>query len=311
MLGFEIIVATNDCTDHSPALLKAFEAAGWLTHAPHKPREGQPPQKSALRKITKHPALDGVDWALFCDADELLVLHQHDTIAEFMGDGPHDFLAVVFNWRCFGQSDQDTYRDGYVHRQFQRCGPAQMPANRWFKSMVRQPLAFNRFGAHFPHGFQGDWTDPNNAVRTPDGATLPQFSDRDQHPLRMLPGAQVNHDVAQMNHYILRATESYNLKRGKPDANDFADRYTDDFFERHNRNGQRDRSAMRFKDRFAETHAAALALPDILHLHHLCCADYVVSLCQKAGTDALADERYQHHMRVAARVAANRGIPKQ
>ncbi|MFN7053611.1 MAG: glycosyltransferase family 2 protein, partial [Gemmobacter sp.] len=33
MLGFtDILVVTNDCSDHSPALLQALAAAGWLHH---------------------------------------------------------------------------------------------------------------------------------------------------------------------------------------------------------------------------------------------------------------------------------------
>ena len=50
MLGFDLLVATNDCTDHSTNLLNAFAAAGWLTHVPHKPREGHQQQRSTLRK---------------------------------------------------------------------------------------------------------------------------------------------------------------------------------------------------------------------------------------------------------------------
>ena len=68
-------------------------------------------------------------------------------------------------------------------------------------------------------------------------------------------------------------------------------------------------TGMRFKDRFAAMHAEALALPAVLRLHHICCAEFVVTLCRKAGTDPETDPRYQHHMHVAARVAANRGIP--
>ena len=33
MLGFtDVLIITNDCTDHSPQLLAALAAAGWVTH---------------------------------------------------------------------------------------------------------------------------------------------------------------------------------------------------------------------------------------------------------------------------------------
>lgn len=311
MLGFEILVVTNDCTDHSPALLKAFEAAGWMTHANHTPRTDQPPQKSAHRKIMTHPLMADVDWALICDVDEFLVFHQHGTIAEYMGPPPHDFLGLVFNWKCFGQGEWDRYEDGIVHRQFRRCGMGHLPMNRSFKSMFKIPHQFNRIGAHFPHGFQGDWTDPKNAVHSANGALLPQFSDRENHPIRFTEMDQINHDVAQMNHYIIRSRESYDLKRGTPSAASFKDRYTDDFYKRYNRNGMRDLTALRFMDRFAQMHAEALALPDVLRLHHICCAEYVIELNKLAGTDPEKDERYQHHLKVAARVASNRNTPTE
>ena len=307
MLGFDILVASNDCTDHTTDLLDAFADAGWLTHVPHKPRAGQPPQRSTLRKVIKHPMTAAADWVLHCDVDEFLVLHKHDTIADLMGPPPYDFQAMIFNWKCFGQGSWDKYQDGLVHRQFQRCGIGHLGFNRSIKTILHKPLAFNRLGAHFPHGFQGDWDDPNNRVVTPSRTTLPQFQVRENHAIRLTEKDQIDHEVAQMNHYILRSRESYDYKKGSPAAGDLKDRYTDEFWNRHNRNGMRDETAMRFKDRFSAVHAQALALPNVLRLHHINCADYVGAMAIKRGDDPLDDHRFLHHLGVAERVAANRG----
>lgn len=301
MLGFEILVVTNDCTDHSPALLNALAKAGWLTHDTHKPRDGQPPQKSAHRKIMNVPVTAQADWTLICDVDEFLVLHDHDTIADYMGPPPHDFMAIAFNWKCFGTGDRDSYADGFVHRQFRRCGMGHLAINRSIKSIIRNPQMFERFGAHFPHGFRGDHAAPENAVRTASGQSLPQFRAPENHPIRMVAQDQIDHESAQMNHYILRSHDSYTMKKGTPSAAGFVDRYTDAFFERYNRNGMRDVSALRFKDRFDAVHAQAMALPDVRRLHHLCCAEYVVALNDHAGTDPEDDARYQHHINKATK----------
>ena len=308
MLGFEVLVATNDCTDHSVALLDAFQSAGWLTHAPHKPREGQPPQKSALRKIITHPLTAEVDWTLICDVDEFLVLHHHETIAGLIGPAPHDFMAMVFNWKCFGQGEWDRYQDGIVHRQFRRCGMGHLPMNRPFKTLLRNPTDWNRLGAHFPHGFRGDWAAHDSRVVTPSGTPLPQFNAPENHPIRFLEKEQIDHETAQMNHYIIRAKESYDHKRDILTAAGFKLRYTDEFYNRYNRNGMRDVTAARFQDRFAAMHAKALELPEVLRLHHICCAEYVVRMAQKRGEDPEADPRYLHHMQVANRVASNRTL---
>ena len=70
----------------------------------------------------------------------------------------------------------------------------------------------------------------------------------------------------------------------------------------------RDVTAARFQDRFAAMHAKALELPEVLRLHHICCAEYVVRMAQKRGEDPEADPRYLHHMQVANRVASNRTL---
>lgn len=61
MLGFEILVVTNDCTDHSVELLSALERAGWLTHQAHTPTPGQPPKRSAYNSMRAHPLIAAVD----------------------------------------------------------------------------------------------------------------------------------------------------------------------------------------------------------------------------------------------------------
>ena len=307
MLGFEILVATNDCTDHSIQMLDAFAAAGWLQHAPHQPREGQAPQKSALRKIMNHPLTAQVDWTLICDVDEFLVLHAHDTIADLIGPPPHDFMAMVFNWKCFGQGEWERYQDGIVHRQFRRCGMGHLPVNRSIKSMVNNPLEWERLGTHFPHGFRGDWSAPQARVVNPSGKVLAQFNTPENYPIRYIEQDQIDHEVAQMNHYIIRSKESYDHKRDIVTAAGFKIRYTDDFYKRYNRNGMRDTSAIRFQERFAQMHAEALQLPDVLRLHHICCAEYVARMAIKRGEKPEADPRYQHHQKIAMRVAATRG----
>lgn len=300
MLGFEILVATNDCTDHSPELLNAFANAGWVRHVPHQPRPKEPPKMSAYRAWKQDELFLDADWMLTCDVDEFLVLHDHNTIHEFVGPPPHEFRAIAFSWKCFGTSNRDSYKDGWVHRQFKRCGLGHLRINRPFKSLVRSPQDFGRPGAHFPHRLKhGDWSELKNRIIQPDGTVLDTFSRPKNHPIRMLQHEQINHKVAQMNHYIVRTPDSYSLKHGVPCASALNDRYTDAFFEKHNRNGMVDKSALRFSVQFKIMHEAAMELPDLKRLHHLCCADYIRALNAKAGTDPTKDDRLRHHLEIA------------
>ena len=98
-----------------------------------------------------------------------------------------------------------------------------------------------------------------------------------------------------MNHYILRSAESFGLKRGTPAPSTGKDRYTDAFFRRADRNDRRDLSALAQREAFARAHAEAMAVPGVLRLHHLCCADYVERLCARAGVEPREDPRWRHH----------------
>lgn len=297
MLGFEVLVATNDCTDHSVPLLDALEAAGWLRHVPHVPKPDEPPKLSAYRAWTQDPLYQSADWLLTCDVDEFLVLHNHHTVGELIGPPPHDYRALVFSWKCFGTNNRTAYQDGWVHRQFQRCGLGHLRINRSFKTLVRRPQDFGRPGAHFPHQLRaGDWSLDENRVLHPNGRILEEFANPANHPRRYLEPDQINHEVAQMNHYITRTPDSYALKRGTPCASALRDRYTDHFFEKHNKNGMVDTSALRFSDLFKEFHAAAMQTPQVKKLHHLCCADYVRALNARAGTDPALDDRLLQHL---------------
>ncbi len=303
MLGFEILVATNDCTDRSAELLDTLAGHGWLTHVTHAPPPGTHPKLSAYAAGRAHPRTAAADWVLVCDVDEFLVLHAADTIRDFIGDGERDFLGMAFSWRCFGTAGRSVYEDGLVHRQFRRCGPPGMTPNGQFKSMFRRPRGFAAWSDHTPLRLRGTWGAGGNIWVNSAGQHLRRFDDRANHPIRHLYPAERTHVAAQMNHYILRSRESFELKRGTPSASAGKDRYTDRFLKAHDRNGFKDTTALRFAARFDPVHAAAMALPGVARLHHLCCADYVARLCAHQGRDPAEDPRWTRHM-AAAEAAA-------
>ena len=296
MLGFDVLVGINDCTDRSPALLARLQEEGWLRFFEHKPRPGQPPKTSAHNAMRRQPQVAETDWLLICDVDEFLVLHEGDgTIGSYLDEMGRDFLGMAFHWRCFGSGGAQQYADGLVHRQFRRCGPGNMTPNIMFKMLFRQPLRFARYSDHSPFQFDGDWTAPENRVVDCELRPIERFL-TNPHPIRFTGPEEITHKTAQMNHYIIRAEESFDLKRGTASASALKDRYTDRFYKARNRNGYQDLSALVWSDRFDALHARAMALPGVARLHHLCCADYVRRLCDNQGKRAEDDPRWQQHM---------------
>lgn len=285
MLGFtDLVVVTNDCTDRSPALLDALQAAGWLHHIRH---DVPPGEKITFRKLDAartHSAVSGADWVMVCDVDEFLVIHRgagllSDLLSpHHLPDGAPDFLGMSINWRVFGTDDRFQFEDLPVHRQFlTACGRDHQLSN-WVKSIFRCP---GWFGALRPHGprqlsleLAGQaWGDPGMRWITADGLGLDEWLP-DGDYVRRTMSHRVSHSVAQINHYMLRSIETFSLKAGTPSPAALKDRYSDGYFARANAGSEHDASALRQSAAWERVYREAMALPQVAELHRQCCDDH-------------------------------------
>ncbi|RGP38382.1 glycosyltransferase family 2 protein [Pseudotabrizicola alkalilacus] len=302
-LGFtDIVVVTNDCTDHSPELLDAMAPAG-VTHLRHDVPDGTNICARKLEAAKALPQVSGADWVLVCDVDEFLVIHRGaGRVTDLIPDDA-GFLGMAINWRVFGTGGRIAWEDGLVHRQFLRTSESRDFPSTWIKTIHAQPGWFRRLGEHGPKRLlprhAGRWGQDGMAWVNADGDALPEWTP-DGDYMRRVPMARVSHATAQMNHYMIRSEESFGLKKGTLSSVAGKDRYTDSFFDRYNRNEVFDDSALRHAAAFDAAHAALMALPDVARLHHLCCADYVARLAAKAGRLAGDDPRHAHHLALAA-----------
>jgi len=301
-LGFEVMILTNDCTDSSPALLDRFEAEGWVTHVRHDPG-AMLPKISAHKAARAHPMIKDVDWVMVCDIDEFLVIHVGDTIQDVLGDTAPDFTGMAINWRIFGTCDRKHYEDVLQHEAFTLGLPIEASAHRWFKSIFRTPTKFKKFDAHGPKRFDGEWGVGDARWVNSRGGPVPGYNPNAPKVRMMMGRNRVSHANMQMNHYILRTHEDYAAKKGTPSASAGKDRYSDTFFRRFNKRPRvEDRSALTSNPAFSEVHEAAMALPGVAMLHHMCCAERVRRLCAVAGNDHEDDPRFIHHLEQARRL---------
>ncbi len=305
MLGFKrITVITNDCTDHSPALLDAFARAGWLTHLRCDVPPGQPITATKLALARRTPHVYRADWLFVCDVDEFLIVHVGDNrVQDLIGYPEQPFLGMAINWQVFGDAGRTRWQDGLTHRQNLRCAAPGSATSLWFKSLFRQPRWFTRLGEHGPRGLDltradQPWGGPGMVWVNADGTPVPIWTPDADNP-RMVNDHDVTHNVAQLNHYMIRSQESFDLKSGTPAPVTGKDRYTNAYRQRYNRNDVREESALIYSARFDAMHARALALPGVARLHQQCCADYVARLAAKAGRDPRHDPRWQQHMDMA------------
>lgn len=306
MLGFAgVVVVSNDCTDRSPALLDMLQAGGWLTHIRCDVPDGRRITARKLAAAHAHPVVRASDWVMVCDVDEFLVVHRGaGGVADLIGTEPAPFIGLSVNWKVFGTSGRLSWEDGLSHRQFLRAAAEGDATGVWVKSIARHPGWFGRLGEHGPRGLSlpaGQvWGQGRMRWVNADGQAIPEWTPGGDY-LRRVPLAGVSHATAQINHYMVRSREAFGLKRGTLSPVAQKDRYTEGYFRTHDRNEVEDASALRFAARFDALHAEAMALPDVARLHHLCCADYVARLAEKAGRDPADDPRRRYHLDCAGR----------
>lgn len=284
-LGFtDLVVVTNDCTDHSPQLLDALQAEGWVHHLRHDVPPGQKVTFPKLDAASIHPAVIAADWVMVCDVDEFLVIHRgggrlEDLMAPYHSDdGVADFLGMSINWRVFGTGGKVEFEDMPVHRQFLQACSRNHGLSRWVKSIFRRPDWFEALRPHGPRRLSlvragRDWGSPGMRWITADGQLLADWQPDGEY-LRMMPADRVSHSVAQINHYMLRSAETFSLKAGTPSPAALKNRYDHGYFARADAGDEQDDSALRHSADWERVFRAAMALPDVARLHELCCQDH-------------------------------------
>ncbi|MEM5470062.1 glycosyltransferase family 2 protein [Celeribacter marinus] len=306
MLGFDdVLFVHNDCTDHSTELMRVLADAGWCLEQEHFP-EDTPPVRSGLDAMRAHDVMRSTDWLFICDVDEYLIPKVGNrTIAAFLNGKETQFAGVAVQWKVFGTSGLILYDDTFLHRTFTRGARTKSHPNAFFKSFLYQPLRFQKFSPHSPRGMtlDGDWSKaPTNWGRAngrpfdldPNG----EHRQRTKRPF-------ITHDGAQLNHYVTKWIESVDFKMGNvcPLRKGDVPRYSEEFFDIHDRNDEYDGKALRFEDRFDTVYAQITAVPRVLELHHLCCADYIKAIHDKRGSNAQDDPRYRAHLTQAKNAA--------
>jgi hypothetical protein len=308
MLGFtDVVVVTNNCTDHSPDLLDALQTAGWLVHLRHDVEPGQRITRAKLKVAAGHRAVRRAQWVMVCDVDEFLVIHRGagliGDLIDFSSAEP-PFLGMSINWRIFGSSGLSAFEDRPVHQQFVYANPRTAPQSRFAKAIFRLPRLFSQIGEHGPTGFDFEragkpWRAPGMIWVNAAGRPVPRWRPVESFPSR-LPAKLVTYQVAQINHYMVRSEESFSLKRGTLSPVALSNRYRKSYFDSANAGDEVDASAFRYAEAFSAMHEQAMALPDVARLHALCCADHIQAICEKAGKRAEDDARYQAFMEQAA-----------
>ncbi|WP_108662515.1 glycosyltransferase family 2 protein [Acuticoccus kandeliae] len=283
-LGFDgIVVASNDCSDGTDAMLDRLAALGHLTHF-----DNFPPYKSigfniqtaAYARARRYPTVANADWVITLDADEFLNIKVGaGGVADLVAALPQEADLVPICWRMFGDSGLTGWIDAPISDVQTRAALPATNQNQC-KSLVRDHQRWPLFGPHRPRDLPE--TAPDKA--TPAAMFYPHGTpvrhDDEMKPYRgRLKLVAASWEIVQINHHFVRTWETFLLKafRGnvfRPVPNNiFEDpRYSREKYNEFNTNDVEDRSILRMAPARAAILATLMADPVLGPLHEAACA---------------------------------------
>ncbi|WP_103258578.1 glycosyltransferase family 2 protein [Tabrizicola aquatica] len=250
VIGFErIIVASNDCTDGSDALLDALHAAGEVVHLTNRVGPDEIPQKKAAATILASGAVPPGAWTMWLDLDEYLL--PPDTtgrlpalLAEL---GDQEALSIA--WRFCGDSGNATWPGRQIWPSFPRA------ARRWrrkppqVKTLFRFGDWIEAFDIHRPILRAGVGPDDFRWIGSDRQPVPAEFYHRDRrNPYNRLASVQNLYRLGQVLHFSIRTPDMFQRKRARGDgyfdaANQHAVVRDAQFYAKKNQNQAEERSA--------------------------------------------------------------------
>lgn len=196
LLGFsQITLYDNESNDASARILAPLAQAG-IINVRHWRRRGRQQVKAhnhALNLLRNH-----VEWCLYADLDEFLVLDQGYTMDQLIPGDP-EVCGVGIPWRVYTSAGARNRGTGLTIERFTR---AVVTIDRHVKSLVRL-RDVSVMGVHIPSAFKGRLVDIGGAEIDPKTeGILPRTAS----------------GIARINHYFTRSWEEFEFKRARGDA---------------------------------------------------------------------------------------------
>ncbi|MEQ9673931.1 MAG: glycosyltransferase family 2 protein [Roseovarius indicus] len=255
LIGFDrIVVASNDCQDGTRQMLDYLDTVGEITHIENSGQhDGEPadPQNRAYDRFWSDETIKASDWVLVADADEFLNIHTGDGTIDALIDAAEaragkrvDIISAT--WRVFGNAGIVPFRDEPVIAQFTRSAPPGMHSvQRYtaFKTLFR-PHPVRKLGIHRPRlspRFQ-EGRVPLTWVNGSGDEMPERFLSQGWRSFENSYGA----DLVTMNHYMVKSSEAFLIKRYRGTANsDDDERINFRYFETFNANDVEDTTITR------------------------------------------------------------------
>jgi len=240
----DFVVYTNDCDDGTVELLDALADRGLITARidnPFREQKKAPDwQRAALWHLQNSDLMDGVDWLIPMDVDEYINIHVgQGRFADLVHAVP-DAHMISMIWRLFGNSSVNEFEDRFVTEQFELAAldNCARPALAWgFKTAFQPQKVGGLWSVHRPKKIE-DQKDSLNWYYGTGKKIEDAFFEKGWRADRKSAG----YDLVTLNHYSLRSSESYLIKKHRGRVNHMKEDQDISYFFRMNHNVAPERS---------------------------------------------------------------------
>lgn len=289
-IGFDdIIVYSNDCTDGTETMLELLDRKGILLHRQNPYREmNLRPQHAALQSAEEEPVIKNAKWVVCIDVDEYVNIKVGDGTLDALFNAVPDANLISMTWRLFGNSDIHAFSDLPITQQFTRCAPeyARKPHQAWgFKTLFKNNGIFGKLGVHRPKSLRTQLWESINWVNG-SGIQLPREIYRNGW---RSTANTYGYDLVQLNHYAVRSTESFLVKRDRGRVNHVNRDQGLSYWFRMNNNSVEELSIQKRLDLMQSEHRKLMADPEIAAAHSDCVAHHRKKIQNLRDTDNYAE----------------------
>ncbi len=239
----DFVVYTNDCDDGTVELLDALAERELITARidnPFRVSSAGDWQRAALWDLQKSNLADDMDWLIPMDVDEFINIHVGEgRFVDLVRAVPDaDMISMV--WRLFGNNFIDSFEDRFVTEQFDRSARdnCARPSLAWgFKTAFKPQTVGGVWSVHRPKRIEDEKDRLNWYFGTGRKA-----EDRFFRGGWRADRKSAGYDLVALNHYSLRSSESYLVKKHRGRVNHTDQEQDAGYFFRMNHNVLRETS---------------------------------------------------------------------
>ncbi|MEM7525036.1 MAG: glycosyltransferase family 2 protein [Pseudomonadota bacterium] len=308
----DFLVYTNDCDDgtdeYHDLLVKKGIVAEHLDN-PFRSMKGVKPQHAAYWNAQTRPITEQANWVIPMDVDEFINIHAGQGQFQDMLDAAPEANMISMTWRLFGNGFVRDFEDGFVTERLTWCAHerARKPHQAWgFKTAFRNTGIYRKFGVHRPKGLKpGRIKDIKWIGST--GRPMPEaYHEAGWRASKLTWG----YNLVTLNHYSLRSSESYLVKRDRGRVNHVDRDQGLAYWFRMNHNAVEDRSIVTKLPGAKAEYARLMADPDIAAMQARCVAAHrakIKELMRRPDYRALFETIESKRMKNLSRMLMNFG----